>query len=302
MSDPVQKWPTPWEPLTPGGVAKFARATLGRLWFVQLLVAAIAAVTVVWFLQQAWFPVVNRAIQQLPAEGEIQNRQLHLVAGPPIQLAENLFLGIAVDLNHTSQLGREPHLQIEFGRDDLQIIGLLGHVSIKYPPDWTVPFNRKELEPRWGAWKPAILCGAALATLVGLMLSWTVLATLYFVPVKLISFFENRDLRFRESWKLAGAALMPGALFLTFAIVGYGLHWLDLIRLGGLAGLHFLIGWIYLYISPLFLPRVAAVAAMKPNPFFEAKESGARPAAANPFSGPERVEAKPEQSGEKTAG
>jgi len=92
---------------------------------------------------------------------------------------------------------------------------------------------------------------------------------------------------------------MPGALFLTFAIVGYGLHWLDLIRLGGLAGLHFLIGWIYLYISPLFLPRIAAIT---PNPFFDAKESGARPAGANPFSGPERVEAKPGQGSEKAAG
>jgi hypothetical protein len=302
MSDTVQTWPTPWEPLTPGGVARFARATLGRLWLVQFIVAVIAATVVVWFLQQAWFPVVNSAIQQLPAEGEIQNRQLHLPGGSPVQLAENSFLGIAVDLNHSGQLGRVPHLQIEFGRDDLQIIGLFGHVSIKYPVDWTVPFSRKELEPRWGAWKPAILGGAVLATMLGLMLSWTALATFYFVPVKLISFFENRDLKLRESWKLAGAALMPGALFLTFAIVVYGLHWLDLIQLGGLAGLHFLIGWIYLYVSPLFLPRIAAIAAMKPDPFFDSKGSETKTADTNPFSGPGRAGTKSEKSGGRAVG
>jgi hypothetical protein len=53
---------------------------------------------------------------------------------------------------------------------------------------------------------------------------------------------------------MAGAALMPGALFLTFAMIAYGLGAVDLIELGALWVLHFLIGWVYVAISPLFLP------------------------------------------------
>ena len=43
------------------------------------------------------------------------------------------------------------------------------------------------------------------------MLSWTLLATVYCVPVRVFSFLENRDLEWGQSWLLAGAAMMPGA-------------------------------------------------------------------------------------------
>ncbi|MDB6016567.1 MAG: hypothetical protein JWR19_1056 [Pedosphaera sp.] len=273
MSNTVQKSPQAWEPLTPRGVAVFARASLGRLLLVQLMVALLAGGVVVWFLDQAWFPVVRSAIQQLPATGEISGEHLDWPGDTRIQLAANHFLGFAVDLNHSGQLGREAHLQIEFGREDLRVYGLLGYQPVAYPPGWRFALNRPELGPSWGAWEPFILAGAAAGTVVGLMLTWTLLATLYCLPVWFITLFENRDLNLRQSWRLAGAALMPGALFLTVAIICYGLNLVDLIRLGGLASLHFLIGWAYLFISPLFLPKVSA-ATLKPNPFVPPKDAG----------------------------
>ncbi|MDB6125370.1 MAG: hypothetical protein JWQ71_4363 [Pedosphaera sp.] len=283
-SNTVHTWPTAWEPLTPRGVATFARATLGRLWLVQLLVAILAGASVVWFLHHAWFPVVREAIQQLPAEGEIRNQQLQSPAGLPMQLAENRFLGIAIDLEHGGQISRESQLQVEFGLEDVRIFGLLGYTAIKYKPGWKVAFNRKDLEPWWGAWEPAILVGAGLATIVGLLVSWTLLATLYFVPVRVVGFFQNRDLKLWQSWKLAGAALMPGALFLTFAIVGYSLSWVDLIRLSVLFGIHFLVGLVYLWISPMFLPRIAVVSATRPNPFLDEQNPEKDGVQTNPFS------------------
>ena len=50
--------------------------------------------------------------------------------------------------------------------------------------------------------------------------------------------------------------------------------------------LHFVIGWIYLFISPLFLPRVAESAAPKTNPFTKKPQEKPAPASdKNPFKG-----------------
>jgi hypothetical protein len=260
--------PFTWEPLTPRGVAAFARASWQRLLLVQFLVAALAAVVVVWSLATDWFPVVRSAIRQLPDEAELKEQTLVWPDDNPVQLAENHFLGLAVDLNHSHRLGHEAHVQLEFGRKDFRIISPLGYYRVvDYRPDWRTALSRTEVEPWWGAWEPLFLAGAAAVTILGLLVSWAILAALYWLPVWAISFLENRDLNWRESWRLAGAALMPGALFFTFAIFGYGLGWIDLMMLGSLAGLHLLIGWVYLFISPLFLPKTAGMTSPRQNPF-----------------------------------
>lgn len=272
MSTTVPPWPTAWEPLTPRGVAAFAGASFGRLLLVQFIVALLAAAMVVWFLEQAWFPVVRRAIHELPTEGAIRKEQLNWSGDAPKLLAGNPCLGLAVDLNHSGQLARGAQLQVEFGRKNLRVFSMFGYVVIDYPPGWSVAFNRTELEPWWGAWEPAIAAAAAAFTMLSLMAAWTVLATVYCAPVRLITLFENRDLNWRQSWRLAGAALMPGALFLTFGIFCHGQGWIDLIQLGAVGGLHLLVGWIYLLISPLFLPRHPDATAAKTNPFTAAKK------------------------------
>ena len=273
MSTAVPSWPRAWEPLTPRGVAAFAGTSTGRLLLVQCIVALLAAATVVWFLERAWFPVVRRAIHQLPAEGAIHNEQLNWSGETPTLLAGNRSLGLAVDLNHSGQVARAAQLQVEFGRKNLRLFSMLGYVVIDYPPGRRIAFNRTELEPWWGAWEPAMLAVAAGGTILGLLVAWTALATIYCAPVRLITFFENRDLTWGQSWRLAGAALMPGALFLSFGIVCHGLGWIDLIQLGGVGGLHLTISWVYLFISPLFLPRHPAATVVKSNPFAGDKES-----------------------------
>jgi hypothetical protein len=143
---------------------------------------------------------------------------------------------------------------------------LLGYQDFSYPPDQIISFNRTELEPLWGAWEPEWLAIALLAIVAGLMLLWAALATVYFLPVWVIGFFTNRDLNFPGSWKLAGAALMPGALLLTAAIVLYDFAALDLVQFCFLFGAHFALGWIYLFLSQLFLPRIDSTPP-KGNPF-----------------------------------
>ena len=259
--------PHAWEPLTPRGVAAFARAPLGRLLLVQFIVALLAAAAVDWFLYDGWFPTVRAAIGQLPDEGSLRAGKLDWHGDSPRLLAEGTFLAFSVDLNHEGDIRSPAHVQIEFGKDDFYIYSLLGYAEGRYPAGWAVAFNRKELEPWWGAWEPAILAIATAAVIAGLMLIWAVLATVYFLPAWLAAFFADRDLTLRGSWRLAGAAQLPGALLMMAAILFYDFGVLDLVRLALAMGMHLVLGWIYLLVSPLFLPRQAAVAARKRNPF-----------------------------------
>lgn len=254
-----------WQPLTPRGVAAFARASLGRLLLVQLVMALLAAGAVAWFLGTAWFPIISQAIDHLPAQGEIRSGRLDWRGTSPQVLAAGRFLALAVDLKHQGDARTPAHLQVEFGRTDVQFFALFGFTQTLYPPVGSLAFNRPELAPWWGAWAPVLLALVAGAMVAGLMLTWTLLATLYFVPVWLIGLFADRDLNLRASWRLAGAALMPAALLLIGAIVLYGLGTLDLVGLTVAAAAHWAVGWIYLLLGSWWTPRQNS--PLKGNPF-----------------------------------
>jgi hypothetical protein len=258
--------PPAWQPITPSGVAAFARASLARLLLVQLLIALLAAGVIAWCLHRNWFPKISEAIEHLPPSGQIQHGTLDWSGDSPTALADGRFLALTVDLQHAGSARSPAHVQVEFGRSDVRVFSLFGFVQADYPRGWTIRFNRPELEPRWGAWAPAILALVIGAVTSGLLLIWALLASLYCWPAWLVAFFGNRDLTFRGGWRLAGATLMPGALFLTVAIILYGLGLLDLVRLAAAAGLHLVIGWVYVLVSPFWLPRHPEATVQK-NPF-----------------------------------
>jgi hypothetical protein len=256
-----------WEPLTPRGVAAFARAKLGRLLLVQFIVALLAAASVVWFFDDGCFPTISAAIQKLPADGEIRSGKLDWRGDPSQMLADGKFLAFDVDLNHSGKIHSTADVQIEFGKDSVRVSSLLpGYSEIFYVPDRVAPFNRTELEPLWGAWDMDILFIAAATVTAGLLVSWWLLATIYFLPVWLLGFFANRKLNFRACWKLSGAALLPGALLMAAGVLLYDAGFLDLVSLGFIFAAHFALGWIYLFLSQLFLPRIPEEET-KANPF-----------------------------------
>jgi hypothetical protein len=274
MSTPEKIKSFAWIPLTPPGVAAFARASLGRLLSVQLIFALLAASAIVWFLRTAWFPVVDSAIHHLPAQGEIRDGKLNWPENSPELLAEGNFLAISVDLEHEGQLRPPAHVQMEFGRSDVYIFSLAGYGRLNYSRDLVVSLTRTELEPRWGAWRPPILWLTFGAVVAGLMTSWAVLATIYFLAVWLISFFANRALNFSASWKVAGAALMPGALLLTAAIFLYGSGAIDLLQLAAAFAAHFVVGWIFLFAAPWFATKIDVATGAKKNPFAALPQKG----------------------------
>ena len=105
-------------------------------------------------------------------------------------------------------------------------------------------------------------CGTELE-----MMTWPLLALVYSLPAWLTAFYANRAVTWCGCWRLAGAALMPGALMVSVAIVLYGLRMFDLVKFGFAFALHLLVGWLYIFVSPLFLPRNPEVPPAEKNPF-----------------------------------
>lgn len=283
-----------WQPLTFGGVASFARARWTRLLLLQAIVAGFVAVTVVLFLGRCWFPVVTRAVQCLSDFGAVRGARLAWPAKEAVVLAENHFLGLVLDLDESGRTGQIADLQIEFARERIKLVSLLGYTSIPYPAGVEIELNRQTLDPWWNAWRPAFMFGGALATMLFLFASWTALAVLHAVPVRVLAWFAGRATSLGKCWRVGAAALLPGALWLGGAIFLYAVEQLPLVGLGVAFGLHFVVGWVYVLGAPFCLPRKDDdVLAPGANPFTpvpaaapKAPPSPAPPASSNPFQSP----------------
>ncbi len=258
------------EPFTPRGVAAFAGAKLSRLLLAQFILALLAAAAVAWFCYHGCFPTIQAAIENLPDNGQISSGQLNW-NGAPQMLAEGSVLAFDVDPDHSGQLrSTTADFQVEFGRQSARVLSLFGYADFPYPRDEIIQFNRIQLDPLWKAYDAVILFCIAAATFILLPVVWGILATLYFLPCWLLGFFTNRDLNFGASWKLSGAALLPGALVMTGGIVLYGSLFIGLVSFCFIFGAHFVLGWLYMAFGAFFLPRLPA-ALPKGNPFNKAK-------------------------------
>ena len=263
----VPKRPFAWQPLTPKGIATFAGATFARVLVVQFVFALLAAAMVVWFLSRDWFPVIAEAIKQMPETGEIRSGRLTWNSDSPVSLAENRFLAVTVDLKHEGQVRSPAHVAVELGERDFKIFSLLGYIERPYRPNWWIGLNRTDATPWLGAWTPPILGIVAILVIISLLLCWAILATVYAGPAWLVGYFANRDQSLGGSWRLSGAALMPGCVFQTAAIFIYSLGFLDLVRLGAAFAAHIVVGWVYVWLSIRKLPLHPEAAATKGNPF-----------------------------------
>ncbi|MSU27031.1 MAG: hypothetical protein EXS27_03830 [Pedosphaera sp.] len=277
------------QPFSFGGVAAFARAPFGRLLVAQLVTAAAVAGCVVWLLARQWCPVIETAISQLPSERAIVHEgQLVWPAREANVLAETHFLAVVVSPREADDTGQTADLQLEFGKSQFRISSLFGYLAWPYPEDRQLPLTRGAVEPWWGAWKPILLAGVATGTLLWLLFTWTVLAMLGTFIVRLVAFFADRESTRAGRWKLAAAALLPGAWIFAMGLVLYGLEWLPLLGLLLVTAVHLVVGWIYLFFAPFFLPRVPSQFATVANPFTTAPASDEMPKS-NPFTGDETL-------------
>ena len=268
-SDPNTISP-PWQPLTFGGAAGFARCRFSRFFLVALAFAAMVAGAVVRVFYFAWEPSIRQSITHLPDEGAIRGGQLDWQGQTPIRLAEGNFFSIVVDLAGTGELGYASDLQCELGRTEFRLRSLLGHAGLPYPTTWIIALNRRKLEPWWGAWHPVVAASLAASVVAGLFVTWTLLGACYALPIQLIAFYADRPVSAFGAWRLGVASLLPGALLMSASILAYGFQQLNLIQLAFAWLIHIPLGWAYVLISPWRLPRcenAPGARGKKPNPF-----------------------------------
>jgi len=270
-----------WQPLTPRGVAAFAAAGRKRLWLVQVICAVLIASTIGWFLKTAWNPIIREAIVALPENSRISRGALEWDGPSPTVLAEGRFVAFVVDLELRGDAATSSDLVVELGRTRWRVTSLLGTLNLpgwldtSYPLAYYVGLNRQELSPWWGAREPFLLALSMVLAGLYLLFSWALLATIYAPLVWLGAFYANRAASLAGCWKLSGAALMPGALFMCAAIVFYGLGAFDLMRLGLAFLMHFVVTWFYLVTAAAHLPRHPETPPAGQNPFTSAAPPGA---------------------------
>jgi hypothetical protein len=265
------------QPLTFGGIAGLASCSSGRWFSWMAVVAAFSAVVVLVFLEIAWTPVIHETIGLLPEKGLVERQQLRWEGNAPIRVTKGRFLCIIIDPEEILGKGQAADLQFEFGLREVKVRSLFGYLSVPYPPGITVAANRAEVEPWWGAWRPALAAMIGVGVVLSLFLIWGFLATLYFWPAWCVGFYTDRQITSFRAWRLSAASLLPGALLMDVAILGYAFHHLNLVQFLFAALLHIVIGWVYLLLSPFWLPRVNA---QPRNPFKAAKPKNRNPFAA----------------------
>jgi len=253
--------------LTGSGLAAFAQTGVGRLLLFQASFALAAALTLVWCLRVAWIPVIEKALAALPSSGaEIRTRRLLWPDSEAVLLASSPHLALAVDPTSSSQLGQNGDVQVELRGIDLRFRGLLGQVVTRYPGDFLLPLDRTGATAAWGAWSLPILTLVGVGTGLGLVVIGWLLALLYAPVLVFFAWITRRPLGFAEAWKLGLASLMPASLLMDLGLILYARHWLGLISITAVFGIHILAGWVAAFWGlSRYAPKIpdAAVA----NPF-----------------------------------
>jgi hypothetical protein len=207
-------------------------------------------------------------VEKLPATACVTNGQLSGI--DDVQIAESKFLSLAASDDDDAAIDQSADVQIAMRKDNLDVATLvssaLGELEFNYDTNSNMDLSRSHLEPLWGAWQPVFLAGAGMGVVLWLFIIWTVLATIYTPAAKLVAWFGDRQLAWPGAWRLCSAALMPGALLLTLGIVLYAHQTVDLIGLSYFYAVHFLVGWVYALVAPLFAPRAGAQQPGR-NPF-----------------------------------
>lgn len=268
------------QPLTFRGIARFAHARAGRLWFVAFLVAAFCAGVVVWFFARCITPPITQAINNLPALSEIRDGRLIWPGTNSAHLAESPWLSITVEpLGQTTASTAD--FDLKLAPTELRLRSLLGHAAVQYPRGWLFVLNRDELVPRWGAWKPMVHAALAAFTVAGLLCTWLAFALVYTPLIRFITYYADRDVTIRGIVKMNVAGMIPGALFLTAGLLLYSLMELSLPALLAIFALHFLVQLFFVLCSPFALPKLPEAPIL--NPFKSKEEKERRTRERNPF-------------------
>jgi len=163
-------------------------------------------------------------------------------------LASGSYLTFILAADDRADWAASSGLRFEFHKRNLQVCSVFGCAVVDYPKDWKVEFQSPGIGAMVGGLGTDPAWNHSGRSRAGLLIGWALRASVFFWVVRLIAFFNDRDLKLAGSWRLAAATAMPGALLLTAGILLYGLGALDLIHLLILAVLRLVLGSVYLIV------------------------------------------------------
>ena len=275
--------------MTAGRVAAFASAGTPRLLLVAALAALLVGAVSARFLAVSWWPVLNRAISQLPADGSIRAGHLVWLSTTVETLADNGLLAVVVNPTGRPRSGSGTDVQIEFAADGLNVASLLGYLAVPYPSGLNLPLNRTELEPRWGAWQPHLLVAAGAMIALGLLAFWCLLAVPLAVIIAPYARLLGRPTGWAGCWRLCVAAFVPGALVLAAAVALYTSRQINLPELLLAVGVQVFLSLLLLLFAPFWLPAREPASPFRPMetpPIARPARADKARTDANPFAPP----------------
>jgi hypothetical protein len=220
-------------------------------------VAVLAALCLGFLVKTAWYPIVEKSFRALPDDIEFREGQLQWPTNESRVLAENPFLAIAVGLDESNSISLAADIQLTFRKQTVQVRNLFGDFQFPYPPALALQSGRVHATAWWGAYNWVLLLGICACCVVALLVSWWLLATLYWPAGAAFTALFRRPSRPSQSWKLSTAALLFGAGIMSINMVLYASL---MVRAPAfIAGfvLHILAGWIAIPWGAIHLPRAA---------------------------------------------
>lgn len=248
-------WVGAWQPLTGGGVAAFARASLMRVVVFQGAFAAAGAFALVLAVRLAWVPTVEDALRQLPEHGAfVKAGRLTWPGTNAILLAERPQLSLWVSPVAGMKTGQGSDIQLELLPDRLRVRGLLGFVDLAYATELDLPLTLTGGRAAWDAWRTSGAVIAGGSTAVGLVVLWWGLSTVYALPVWGLAALAGRSPGPGGAWKLAAASQMPATAVLFGFLLLYAVRAIPPTGLGVGAGIALVSAWGWIAWAMTALP------------------------------------------------
>lgn len=243
-------------PLTPQGIAAYANAE--RIFFTTTiaLFAIVCSVCICVMANRCILHPISLAIERLPEQGAISNGKLQWFTNEPTILIETRSISIHVNPTDEEPIADGADLQVVFCKEKLLLRSLLGWLSVKYSESFNLPLNLKELWTTWGAYKNAIITAVLLITVCFLPLVWMTLGLIYKIPVALISKILKRKFELSGIFRISVMSQMLPAIIMCVGILLYAYGRIDLTTLLIIFANHIPFAWIYLIITPFYLPKI----------------------------------------------
>ncbi|MCX7872708.1 MAG: hypothetical protein N2487_05430 [Verrucomicrobiae bacterium] len=243
-------------PLTPNGISAYANVSFAYTAYTILVFAIICSVSICWMFSRCLIVPLNLGVERLPEKGGISNGRLQWFTNETTVLIETRTLSIHVNPTDEEPIADGADLQIVFEKDRLLLRSLFGWLPIPYPKTLNFPLNLKDLWTSWGAYKNAIIPLVFIFSACFLVVVWGGLAWIYSIPIALLVKIIKAKTSSAGIFRISLMSQMLSALIMSAGVIFYTLARIDLTTLCIIFAIHIPFAWIYLLITPFYLPKI----------------------------------------------